>query len=230
MTADLVISGLTVEFTSGDTTLRPLDGLDLTVAAGDIVLLLGPSGSGKTTLLSCLAGILTPAAGSIAFGDVDVPKLSGDALTRYRRSTVGIVFQAFNLVPSLTALENVMAPLLAARVRRRDAAARATELLERVGLGDRLRHRPGALSGGQQQRVAIARALVADPPVLLADEPTAHLDQVQVDGVVDLLRSLATPERVMVVATHDPRMFSLSDHMVHLGAMAAKPATGGDPS
>ena len=225
MTGDLVITGLTVEFTSGDTTLRPLDGLDLTVPAGTILLLLGPSGSGKTTLLSCLAGILTPTAGSVALGDVTVSRLSGAALTGYRRSTVGIVFQAFNLVPSLSALENVMAPLLAARVRRRDAAVRATELLERVGLADRLRHRPGALSGGQQQRVAIARALVGDPPLLLADEPTAHLDQVQVDGVTDLLRSLATPERVMVIATHDPRLFSLSDQVLHLGAMAASPAT-----
>jgi putative ABC transport system ATP-binding protein len=220
MTADLVISGLTVEFASGDEKVRPLDGLDLTVPAGEIVLLLGPSGSGKTTLLSCLAGILTPTAGSITFGVVDVSKLSGAALTRYRRSSVGIVFQAFNLVPSLSALENVMAPLLAARVRRRQALTRATALLEQVGLGDRMGHRPGALSGGQQQRVAIARALVNDPPLLLADEPTAHLDQVQVDGVVALLRTLATPERVMVVATHDPRMFSLSDRVQHLGAMA----------
>ncbi len=221
MTAGLVVSGLTVEFTSGDTTLRPLDGLDLTVPAGTILLLLGPSGSGKTTLLSCLAGILTPTAGSIAMGDLQVSGLSGAALTGYRRSTVGIVFQAFNLVSSLSALENVMAPLLASRVRRRDAAARATELLERVGLADRLRHRPGALSGGQQQRVAIARALVGDPPLLLADEPTAHLDQVQVDGVTELLRSLATPERVMVVATHDPRLFSLSDRVLHLGGIGA---------
>jgi len=221
MTADLVIAGLGVEFASGDTTVRPLDGLALTVPAGSIVLLLGPSGSGKTTLLSCLAGILTPTAGSITFGETVVSALSGEALTRYRRSTVGIVFQAFNLVASLSALENVMAPLLAARVKRRRAAARATDLLEQVGLGDRARHRPGALSGGQQQRVAIARALVGEPPLLLADEPTAHLDQVQVDGVIALLRSLAAPERVMVVATHDPRLFCLSDRMLHLGGMVA---------
>jgi putative ABC transport system ATP-binding protein len=229
MTGDLVISGLTVEFKSGDEKVRPLDGLDLTVPAGEIVLLLGPSGSGKTTLLSCLAGILTPTAGTITFGDIEVSKLAGPALTRYRRSEVGIVFQAFNLVPSLSALENVMAPLLAARVRTREAAGRATGLLEQVGMGDRLRHRPGALSGGQQQRVAIARALVGDPPLLLADEPTAHLDQVQVDGVVTLLRTLATPDRVMVVATHDPRMFSLSDRVVHLGAMVPATTEKGSP-
>jgi putative ABC transport system ATP-binding protein len=229
MTGDLVVSGLTVEFRSGDEKVRPLDGLDLTVPAGEIVLLLGPSGSGKTTLLSCLAGILTPTAGTISFGDLDVSRLGGPDLTRYRRSSVGIVFQAFNLVPSLSAQENVMAPLLAARVRRREAAARATALLEQVGMGDRLDHRPGALSGGQQQRVAIARALVGDPPLLLADEPTAHLDQVQVDGVVALLRSLATPDRVMVVATHDPRMFSLSDRVLHLGAMVAATTEKGSP-
>ncbi len=224
---DLTVARLTVEYASGDTVVRPLDGFDLSLGAGSVALLVGPSGCGKTTLLSCLAGILRPTAGSIAFGDADVSGLRGASLTQYRRDRVGVVFQAFNLVPSLTALENVMAPLLAARVRPRDAKARAGELVARVGMTDRAHHRPVHLSGGQQQRIAIARALVSDPALLLADEPTAHLDQVQVDGVMELLRSLATPERVMIVATHDPRVMSLSDSVVDL--MRRSPAAVDQP-
>jgi putative ABC transport system ATP-binding protein len=133
---------------------------------------------------------------------------------------VGIVFQAFNLVPSLTALENVAAPLWAAGTGGREARRRAGELLERVGLGDRVRHRPGDLSGGQQQRVAIARALAHEPSLLLADEPTAHLDYVQVEGVLRLLREVASPGRVVVVATHDERMMPLADRVVELSPRA----------
>jgi putative ABC transport system ATP-binding protein len=130
---------------------------------------------------------------------------------------VGIVFQAFNLVPSLTAAENVMAPLLAAGVRRADAAARAAGLLDRVELSHRATHRPGELSGGQQQRVAIARALVHDPPLVLADEPTAHLDHAQVEGVLGILAGLMDGDRVMVIATHDDRVLALGGQRVDLG-------------
>jgi putative ABC transport system ATP-binding protein len=142
--------------------------------------------------------------------------LKGAALTEYRRTTVGVVFQAFNLVPSLNAIENVMVPLRAARVGRKDAKARAIELLERVDLADRMTHRPGDMSGGQQQRVAIARALAHDPAVVLADEPTAHLDYIQVEGVLKLLRELADDGRLVVVATHDERMIPLADRVVNL--------------
>ena len=183
---------------------------------GELVLLLGPSGCGKTTLLSCLGGILTPTAGTITFGDVTVTGLDGAQLTEYRRNTVGIVFQAFNLVPSLTALENVEVPLRAAKVKRAERRARATELLEQVGLGDRMQHRPGDMSGGQQQRVAIARALALDPPLLLADEPTAHLDYIAVEEILRLLRDLASGERVVVISTHDQRMLPLADRVVEL--------------
>jgi putative ABC transport system ATP-binding protein len=127
------------------------------------------------------------------------------------------VFQAFNLVPSLTAAENVMVPLLADGVRRSEAADRAAAVLERVGLADRARHRPGELSGGQQQRVAIARAVVHDPPLLLADEPTAHLDQAHVEGVLTLLAGLVDAQRVVIVATHDDRLLTLSNQVVQLG-------------
>jgi putative ABC transport system ATP-binding protein len=214
---ELRVSELTVEFGAGGEVTRPLNGFGMEASSGSLVLLLGPSGSGKTTLLSCLAAILSPTHGTIDFGDIAISALAGKERTAFRRYTVGIVFQAFNLVPSLTAAENVMAPLLAAGVGRAQAATRAAELLERVELQHRATHRPGELSGGQQQRVAIARALVHDPPLVLADEPTAHLDHTQVDGVLRLLARLMDGERVMVIATHDDRLLALGGQRVDLG-------------
>jgi putative ABC transport system ATP-binding protein len=214
--ADLRIKDLVVEYAKGEYRVRPIDGLSLDVSEGSLAILLGPSGCGKTTLLSCLGGILSPSAGRIEFGDIDLTKLDERELSHYRRNTVGIVFQAFNLVSSLTALENVMIPLRAARVPRREARTRAEELLDRVGLAHRMGHRPGDLSGGQQQRVAVARAIALDPPLILADEPTAHLDYIQVEEVLRLIRELASGERVVVVATHDTRMLPLADRVVEL--------------
>ena len=230
ISASLDVSDLVVEFGSAGYRIRPLDGLSMTAVDGELVVLLGPSGCGKTTLLSCLAGLLTPTSGHVRFCETDVTALGRQALTDYRRRTVGIVFQAFNLVRSLTARENVMAPMLLSGVRRRDAGARADLLLERVGLAERARHRPGDLSGGQQQRVAIARALVHDPPLLLADEPTAHLDHIQVEGILQLLRELAVPGRLVVVSTHDDRVTRLADRVIELAprgqeAMATEPLT-----
>jgi len=221
MTVDLTIKDLTVEYVSGGYAVRPLDAFDLHVHAGELVLLLGASGCGKTTLLSVLAGILRPSAGVIQVGDTDVTGLRGRALTDYRRNTVGVVFQAFNLVPSLTSQENVAAPLWAAGWSAGKAAARARALLQQVDLADQAGKRPGDLSGGQQQRVAIARALAHDPPLVLADEPTAHLDYIQVEGVLKLLRKLAGPDRVVVVATHDERLLPLADRIVELTPRAA---------
>jgi putative ABC transport system ATP-binding protein len=214
--ADLRIKDLVVEYSRGEYAVRPIDGLNLDVTEGSLAILLGPSGCGKTTLLSCLGGILSPSEGRIEFGDIDLTKLDRRALSDYRRNTVGIVFQAFNLVPSLTAIENVMVPMRADRMSRHDANARAEELLIRVGLKERMRHRPGDMSGGQQQRVAVARAIALDPPLLLADEPTAHLDFIQVEEVLRLIRELASGERVVVVATHDTRMLPLADRVVDL--------------
>jgi putative ABC transport system ATP-binding protein len=215
---DLSIQNLVVEYASGADAVRPLDGLNLDVAAGSLVILMGPSGCGKTTLLSCLGGILRPTSGAIKFGDVDVTSLDARGISTYRRETVGIVFQAFNLVPSLTALENVMVPLLAAGMSRRAAHKRAAQLLGRVGLEERMSHRPGDLSGGQQQRVAVARAIALDPPLVLADEPTAHLDFIQVEEVLRLIREIASGDRVVVVATHDNRILPLADRVVELVA------------
>jgi putative ABC transport system ATP-binding protein len=213
---DLSIQDVVVEYSSGGYAVRPINGLSLDVAAGSLAILLGPSGCGKTTLLSCLGGILRPKSGAIKFADVDVTALEGRALGKYRRNTVGIVFQAFNLVPSLTAIENVIVPMRAAGMSRASARQRAEELLTQVGLADRLKHRPGDLSGGQQQRVAVARAIALDPPLILADEPTAHLDFIQVEEVLRLIRSLAHGERVVVVATHDSRMLPMADRVVEL--------------
>jgi len=224
--ADLRIDDLTIEFSQGDYVVRPIESLDVEAADGELVILLGPSGSGKTTLLSCLAGILTPTSGRISVGDVQVTALHGPALADYRRHTVGIVFQAFNLIPSLTARENVMAPLRVAGVSSRSARARAEELLTAVGLQDRMDHRPKALSGGQMQRVAIARALVHNPPLVLADEPTAHLAYVQVEEVLRILNDLAAPGRLVLIATHDERLIPLADSTIDL---TPKAAAGAEP-
>ncbi|KZS71952.1 glutamine ABC transporter ATP-binding protein [Mycobacterium kansasii] len=214
--SDLSIQNLVVEYYSGGYALRPINGLNLDVEAGSLVILLGPSGCGKTTLLSCLGGILRPKSGAIKFEDVDITTLEGAALAKYRRDKVGIVFQAFNLVPSLTALENVMVPMRAAGMSRAASRKRAEELLTRVNLAERMKHRPGDLSGGQQQRVAVARAIALDPPLILADEPTAHLDFIQVEEVLRLIRELADGDRVVVVATHDSRMLPMADRVVEL--------------
>jgi putative ABC transport system ATP-binding protein len=214
--AELEVRDLTVEFDSGGYIVRPLNDLSFEAEDGELVVVLGPSGCGKTTLLSCLAGLLTATSGSISFRGEQVSALTGPALSRYRRSTVGVVFQAFNLIPSLTARANVMAPLRLAGVRRSEAASRADLLLNTVGLGDRASHRPSQLSGGQQQRAAIARALVHEPPLVLADEPTAHLDYIQVEAVLRLIRELAASGRLVLVSTHDDRITNLADRVIEL--------------
>jgi putative ABC transport system ATP-binding protein len=212
----LSVQTLTVEFSAGGYKIRPLNGFSFDCDDGQLVVLLGPSGCGKTTLLSCLAGLLKPTSGSIWFNDTEVTALRGPAMSGYRRHTVGVVFQAFNLIPSLSALSNVMVPLRLSGTSRSAARERATALLAQVGLDERARHRPRQMSGGQQQRVAIARALVYDPPLILADEPTAHLDFIQVEAILRLLRSLATGGRTVVVATHDQRITQLADQVVEL--------------
>ena len=218
----LVVTDLVKEYGGDGYVVRPLDGLSFEAAPGELVVLLGPSGSGKSTLLSCLGGMLAPTSGSIRLGDVEVADLRGSALDAYRRGSVGFVFQGFNLVPSLTAQENVAMPLLVTRAcPRAEAMARATARLEEVGLGDRLRHRPAQLSGGQQQRVAVARGLVTDPTLLIADEPTANLDHVQAEAVVRLLRELRAQGRVIVVSTHDARLVPVADQVVQMAQQQA---------
>lgn len=214
---DLRIRDLVVEYSSGHETVRPVDGLDLDVAAGSLAILLGPSGCGKTTLLSCIGGILKPTAGRILAGNIDVTALNAHSLTVYRRNTVGIVFQAFNLVPSLTAAENVMVPMRAAGMSRRAAGKRAAELLDRVGLTERMNHRPGDLSGGQQQRVAVARALVTKPAVLFADEPTGNLDSKASEDVLQMLRGAVDEVgQTVIMVTHEPDAAAHGDRLIAL--------------
>jgi putative ABC transport system ATP-binding protein len=212
----LTLRDVTIEYSSGGYVVRPIKGLDVDVRDGELVLLLGASGCGKTTLLSALAALLTPARGTIHLDGTEVTALSGRALAEYRRRTVGVVYQAFNLIPSLNALDNVAVAAWNAGIRGRAGRDRAREVLGSLELSDRLKHRPSGLSGGQQQRVAIARALCMDPPLLLADEPTAHLDELQVEGVLRLLRDAARPGRAVVVATHDDRLLPLADQVIEL--------------
>ena len=221
----LVCEDLVVEYSAGGYAVRPIDCLNVEVKDGELALLLGASGCGKTTLLSVLASILRPTEGSVRLGGREISNLTGRALTRYRRRNVGLVFQAFNLIPSLTASENVQVPLRSSGVGGRSARKRADGLLAEFGLGARCGHRPGELSGGEQQRVAIARALALDPPLLLADEPTAHLDYIQIEGVLQLLRQVADDGRTVIVATHDERIVPLADKIV---GMSPRPQERGE--
>jgi putative ABC transport system ATP-binding protein len=216
----LEVQGLTVEYSSGGYTIRPLDQLDMELDRGELGIVLGASGSGKSTLLAAVAGMLRPAAGSIRVDGTDVVGLSGPDLTAFRQRQVGVVFQSFNLVTSLSARENVELPLLTAGVSPRAARQRATDLLAAVGLRSETSRRPGQLSGGQQQRVAIARALALDPPLVVADEPTAHLDYIQIEGVLDILRSLVGSQRCVLVATHDERLLPLADKVIEVSPRA----------
>jgi putative ABC transport system ATP-binding protein len=213
---ELCVKDLSIEYATDGSVVRPVSSFNLRATSGSVVVLLGPNGCGKTSILSCLAGILTPRQGHMRFDDFDIVTLRGKALTSYRRHMVGIAFQAFNLIPSLTALENVMVPLRNGGMKRRPARARASGLLWQVGLGERQAARPGAMSSGQQQRVAIARALGFDPPMFLADEPTAHLDYLQFDSVMRLLRTLANDDRLVVIATHDQRVRQMADQIIEL--------------
>ena len=224
---DLSVKDLVIEYQSGGYAVRPVDGMGFEAEEGSLSLLLGPSGCGKTSVLSVLSGILTPKSGTVRLGSTEVTALSPGGLSDYRRHQVGIVFQAFNLIASLSALDNVALPLRAAGRSRRQSRERAEELLARVGLAEVSGRRPGAMSGGQQQRVAIARALMLDPPLIVADEPTAHLDYVQVEEVLRLLQELAAAGRIVIVSTHDKRLVPLADQVIELvpeAAVGALPA------
>lgn len=203
-------------FTAG-AEVRALRGIDLEVWAGEYVSLMGPSGSGKTTLFNLVGALDHPTAGDLRVGGRDLRTLTRGELAHLRCANLGYIFQTYNLVEVLTAHENVMLPMRFLGLSEPAAVAKAADLLERVGLGNRMQHRPGELSGGQQQRVAIARALANDPALVLADEPTANLDAHTALAIVELLASLCRERGVTVLsATHDHRMLAVSDRVVYL--------------
>ena len=201
----IAAEGLVFTAAAASGPVHVLRGVDLAITAGEAVGIVGPSGSGKTSLLMLLAGLERPTAGRLTVAGQDLGGLDEDALARFRRDQVGIVFQAFHLVPTMTALENVAIPLEFAG--RRDAFERAAEALKEVGLGHRLEHYPGQMSGGEQQRVALARAVVAEPRLILADEPTGNLDRATGSIVMDLLFGLrARMGTTLLLITHDPAL------------------------
>jgi len=193
--------------------VRALDGVSLSVAPGEFVAVMGPSGCGKSTLLNLVGGLDTPTSGSVRIDGVDIATLPDEQLTTLRRRRLGFVFQFFNLIPVLDATENAALPLTLDGAK--DADARATDWLRRVGLGERLRNRPDQLSGGQQQRVAIARALSTDPALVLADEPTGNLDSASASEIAELLAQVASDwGRSVLMVTHDPRIASYASRLV----------------
>jgi len=209
--------GLSKIYREGKTELRALHGVDLDVRAGELTLLMGPSGSGKTTLLSILGCILRATEGKLELLGEDVGALPESELPRIRREAIGFVFQGFNLFPTLTALENVELSLDVRGTRGAAAKKRAGELLNEVGLLEKAQSFPADLSGGQKQRVAIARALAGNPPILLADEPTAALDSTSGRTVIELLQRLAREDgRAVVIVTHDPRVLTFGNRIIYL--------------
>ncbi|MGY1783344.1 ABC transporter ATP-binding protein [Geodermatophilus sp. SYSU D01036] len=208
-------TGLTKVYGSGEARVVALDGVDVTFARGGFTAIMGPSGSGKSTLMHCLAGLDTATSGQVFLGDTELTRLRDDELTRLRRDRIGFVFQAFNLLPVLDARENVVLPMQLAG--RRPDPAWFDAVIARLGLRERLRHRPSELSGGQQQRVAIARALLPRPDVVFADEPTGNLDSRAGAEVLDLLRSsVRETGQTVVMVTHDPTAASYADRVVLL--------------
>ena len=209
--------GLGRTYRRGSEEIKPLEDLDLDIDAGRFVALMGPSGSGKTTLLNLLAGIDRPTTGSLVVDGREVHRLSGGALARWRSESVGYVFQLYNLVPVLSAYENIELPLLLHGLSRRERHRRVAAALDLVGIADRSGHRPNQLSGGQEQRVAIARAIVTDPTIILADEPTGDLDRESATTIMSLLSRLNQElGRTIVMVTHDPKTTRWCDTVLHL--------------
>lgn len=219
MTNDAYIRALylTKTYSKGAQSVTPLQDLNLDVAKGSFVSLMGPSGSGKTTLLNCIAGIDTITKGELYIGDTAIHQLSRKALTKWRATHLGYIFQLYHLVPVLTAYENIELPLFLQKMSSSERHKRVSAALETVGLADRANHFPRQLSGGQEQRVAIARALVADPGLLVADEPTGDLDKESATQILNLLRQLCDERgKTIIMVTHDAEAATYADRQIHL--------------
>ncbi len=209
--------GMTKSYGTGEAAVTALRGIDLEVQTGELLMLVGPSGCGKTTLISCIAGILDHDGGKCSVFGQDFKSMPGREKTRWRGQTVGFVFQAFNLLPTLTAAENVAVPLLINRAPRAAAIGKAREMLAQVGLAQRHASLPRELSGGEQQRVAIARALIHDPRIIVCDEPTSALDHGTGHQVMEMLRSVGMHDgRTLVIVTHDARIFEFADRIAQM--------------
>ena len=211
------VRGVTKEFGSGGAVTRALRGVDLDIPYGELLMLVGPSGCGKTTLVSIVAGTLEPTDGEVVVLGQDLVRMTNGRKVKFRRDHVGFVFQAFNLLPALTAAENAAVPLLIAGWNRRAAVEAAADILDQLGMGDRLANLPSELSGGQQQRVAIARALVHEPRLLVCDEPTSALDAQNGRITMELIQKIAVqPGRAVIVVTHDSRVYSFADRIASM--------------
>ncbi|MBI5095893.1 MAG: ABC transporter ATP-binding protein [Candidatus Hydrogenedentes bacterium] len=206
---------VTKEFTMGKETLQALKGINIEVLAGEYISIMGPSGSGKSTLFNMIGGLDKPTNGKVYIDEVDISGLDAYELAWLRCRKIGYIFQTFNLIPVMTALENCTLPMIFAGMSTQDAAEKAVELLTLVGLGERIRHKPFELSGGQQQRVAIARSFANDPAIILADEPTGNLDLKTGKEIIELLRRLNKDKGVTIIsATHDLKMLDVSDRII----------------
>jgi putative ABC transport system ATP-binding protein len=217
MSSIVSVQSLAKEYSRGSERIAVLHRVDLEITKGQFVALMGPSGSGKTTLLNLIAGLDRPTSGRIIVDGRDLAQLQGTALSRWRTSAIGFVFQFYHLIPVLTAYENVELPLLLLRMSSSRRNKQVLNLLDLVGLSHRMRHRPGQLSGGEQQRVGIARALAADPALILADEPTGDLDSKSSDEILDLLQNLQRRlKKTILIVTHDPLAAARAERLVRI--------------
>lgn len=210
------LKGVKKVYQTGDTTITALDTTDVHFETNKLTLIMGPSGSGKTTLLSILGCVIYPTEGQVFYKDQEVTKLKENALAELRLQQIGFVFQQFNLIEPLTALENVIQPLILQGISKSDARQRATQALDEVNMSDRLHNLPKKLSGGQKQRVAIARALVTDPAMILCDEPTASLDAKSAGVIMEELQALAKRGKAVIIVTHDLRLRKFADRIIYV--------------
>jgi putative ABC transport system ATP-binding protein len=207
---------LTKHYTVGSTIVRALDGLDIDIDKGSYIALMGPSGSGKSTLMNILGCLDTPSSGAYFLNNNDVSQVDDDSLAGIRNKEIGFIFQTFNLLPRYTALENVALPMIYAGIPKKERLARATEVLEKVGLGDRVTHKPNELSGGQRQRVAVARALVMNPSIIFADEPTGNLDSKTSEGIMQLFDEIHQDGNTLIVVTHEEEVAARAQKIIRL--------------